>query len=184
MKISAIEKICKEAKEIRLFVVDGVQWLSAGYGCYPLFGMPRMTAEQLCGMFDIPEDKRGKYRLDDNVEAPTRYYSFEDYDKDERPLCQSAISVVVDDVVLVPCKTDVGLMWIQPRLFLPFSSLKTDAGEGVTYHVRKTPSGSPYVAVKMGISLVGLVMPYAIPEGGAQAENIRTFASWIGGLGV
>ena len=32
--------------------------------------------------------------------------------------------------------------------------------------------------------MLAAVMPYAIPEGGAQAENIRTLASWIGGLGV
>lgn len=73
MKISAIEKICKESKCIRLFEVDGVQWVAAGYGCYPLFGMPRMSAEQLCGMFDIPEDKRGKYMLEDADVLPTQY---------------------------------------------------------------------------------------------------------------
>ena len=183
MKISAIEKICKEAKMIRLFTVGDVQWVAAGYACYPLFGMPRMSAEQLCGMFDIPEDKRGKFVLDDEIDAPAQY-NFEDYDGGEQPLKQSAVSVVVDGVALVPCLTDTGLMWIQPRLFLPFSTIKTDAGEGVTYHVRKTKGGGRYVAVKLGISLCGLVMPYSVPEDGVVAENIRTLAAWIGGHGV
>lgn len=183
MKISAIEKICKEARCIRLFDVDGVQWVVAGYACYPLFGMPRMTAEQLCGMFDIPEDKRAKYMLADEDAQPSGY-CFEDRDESEEPLCQSLISLVVDGTALVACKTDVGLMWIQPRLFAPFSTIKTDAGEGVTYHVRKTPWGSRYVAVKLGISLVGVVMPYAIPSDGVAADGIRALASWIGSLGV
>ena len=182
MKISAIEKICKESKCIRLFEVDGVQWVAAGYGCYPLFGMPRMSAEQLCGMFDIPEDKRGKYMLEDADALPSQY-SFEDFCAGEEPLCQSPISVVVDGVALVPCKTDTGVMWIQPRLFLPFSTVKTDAGEGVSYYLRRTEKGGRYVAVKKGLLLVGLVMPYSISDG-AVADNLRTLASWIGGLGV
>ena len=172
MKISAIEKICKETKMIRLFMVGDVQWVAAGYGCYPLWGLPRMTAEQMCGMFDIPEDKRGKFALDDEIAAPEQY-NFEDYDKDEEPLKQRAISVMVDGVMLVPCLTDTGMMWIQSRLFLPFSSIKTDAGEGVTYYVRKTGGGGRYVAVKYGVSLCGLVMPYAISENSVVADNIR-----------
>lgn len=183
MKISAIEKICKEAKMIRLFMVGDVQWVAAGYGCYPLWGLPRMSAEQMCGMFDIPEDKRGKFMLDDEIDAPAGY-NFEDYDRDEQPLKQSAVSVMVDGVMLVPCLTDNGLLWIQPRLFLPFSTIKTDAGEGVNYHVRKTEGGGRYVAVKNGISLCGLVMPYFIPEDGVVADNLRTLAAWIGGNGV
>ena len=183
MKISAIEKICKESKEIRLFMVDGVQWVCAGYACYPLFGMPRMTAEQLCGMFDIPEDKRAKFVLKDVDEAPS-HYSFDDYDEGEEPLRQSPVALVVDGVELVACRVDTGLIWIQQRLFAPFAKVKTEAGEGVTYHVRKTEGGSHYVVVKLGISMIGLAMPYAIPSDGAVADGIRTLASWIGGMGV
>lgn len=183
MKISAIEKICKESRVIRLFEVDGVQWVATGYACYPLYGLPCMTAEQMCGMFDIPEDKRGKFTLRDEDDAPSRY-SFKDYDRDEQPLKQSNVSVVVDGVVLVPCLTDTGLMWIQPRLFAPFTSVKSEAGEGVTYHVRTTEDGGRYVAVKRGMSLCGLVMPYFIPGDGVVADNLRTLAAWIGGNGV
>ena len=57
-----------------------------------------------------------------------------------------------------PLKTESGAVFIDERYLRPFDNLEN----GYELYARTTPSGTTYIAVKSGYSLVGVIMPMAV----------------------
>ena len=154
MKIKTIEALCKARGTIYLADAEGVQWISDGVAVYPLYGMPRLDESNIFTMFDIPEEKRGKYMFDDSGRI-ARTVNLSDNADGEQQVQQSDILLYSGGCMLVPVKTSKGIVYINKRHLAPFS----DSENGVVLYERILPDGTVYIAVKTGFFLAGVISP-------------------------
>ena len=95
MKIKSVTSICKSNKTIILSENNSYQWISDGGAVYPMFGLPKMTKDQVLTMFDIPEDKRNGFYFE---EKPFPKICFDDSLRMKQSL--RALSLCVGGVML------------------------------------------------------------------------------------
>ena len=154
MKLGTIEKLCKSAKRI-LIVNDkarGIQWISDGYCMYPLLKLPKLTAENIFAIFDIPEDKQGKIYFDEREDLPESLDALDTVDN-ETVVNPESNAIYSSGRLLVPFKCAEGVMLIENKYLGVFD-------DDVTYYVRPLPSGRPYIVAKEGMFVSGIILPY------------------------
>ncbi|OGO90328.1 MAG: hypothetical protein A2Y17_12225 [Clostridiales bacterium GWF2_38_85] len=154
MKIKSIASICKNNKSVILYEGKSCQWISDGAAIYPLFGLPKMTKENIFTMFDVPEEKQSGFYFDSKEELPS--FCFSDADGGERLLDRATLSVCAKGHVVEPLKTSLGIAFINEKYLAPFG----DCVNGFELYERVTKSGQVYIAVKEGFILLGIIMPY------------------------
>lgn len=155
MKLKKIESILKRNKNVIIHTSGGVQWLGDGASLYPVFGMPHLTPENLLTMWDIPEQKRSTWHFHTDV---TICHDLCDSTDGEYLAKRDLPPVYYGGQLLEPLQMEEGVIFINQRYLLPFDNLEN----GYELYIRATRSGTPYVAVKEGYSLVGIVMPMQI----------------------
>lgn len=157
MKIKKIEAIVN--KERRIVVSPGAfcQWLQFREACYPLYGLPQMAKISFFKMFDIPADKWEKYYFNE-LPLP-QGVSFEDVLRDEQVLNRGTIRVVLRGRTLEPLITSQGLVFIDTRYLAPFSD-----DDNYELYERTAADGSPYIAVKSGMELAGVILPHDVVD--------------------
>lgn len=154
MKIKKSVDLCKKRGCFYLFVPEGgEQWISDGVGCYPLGDVPLLNVDTLCTIFDIPDKAREKMVLRDDVIPPG--FCFDDV-ADNESLCEQGPLVLGDGKNgVIPYKTSQGIQFINRKYMEPLE----DSGDIAVYE-RMSPGGTLYFAVKRGMLLVALIMPY------------------------
>lgn len=157
MKIKKIEALVK--KEGRIVVSPGAfcQWLQFREACYPLNGLPLMAKVSFFKMFDIAADKWAKYYFNE-LPLP-QDLSFDDVLREEQVLDRGVIKVVYRGRTLEPLVTSQGLVFIDTRYLAPFSD-----DENYELYERTASSGLPYIAVKSGMELVGVIVPHEVVD--------------------
>ena len=157
MKIKKIAAIVN--KERRIVVSDGAycQWLQFRGACYPLHGLPPMAKISFFKMFDIPADKWEKYYFNE-LELP-QDISFEDVLREEQVLDRGKIHIAIRGRVLEPLVTSQGLVFIDVRYLAPFSD-----DDNYELYERTAADGSPYIAVKSGMELMGVILPHDVVD--------------------
>ena len=154
MKIKKIESLCKNAKRLMIFNARDVQWISDGRAVYPLYGLPRLTPDNVLTMFDVPEDKRGKIYVDEKTELPP-YLDISDAYPGEKEIAQEKISFNYYGKTLLPFRGSQGVIFLDKKYLEPL----TDAKHGFTLFERVFADGRSYVAVKDGMLLSGIILP-------------------------
>lgn len=154
MKIKQIEAILKTQKTIIVSETKECQWLSNGEACYPVYNLPKLTRENIFTMFDINESKWDKFYFKEQ-ELPS-HINFSDEDEAELMVEQSKIEFNVSGRTLVLLKTSQGMVFINARYLRPFSDLV----DGFELYERTSKAGTPYIAVKSGFVLLGVILPY------------------------
>ncbi|MBQ2876988.1 MAG: hypothetical protein IJE25_08255 [Clostridia bacterium] len=154
MKIQKIQSLCKSAKRITVIKDDEryIQWLGEGSCFYPLFKLPRLSAENIFAIFDIPEEKQGKIFFEERDELP-RAVDFSDVSDGETIITPEGGGVIFEGRTLVIFKSSLGVITVDKKYLAPFD-------DEVTYYERKTASGQPYIVAKEGMFISGIVMPY------------------------
>ena len=157
MKIKKIEAFVN--KERRIIVADGedCQWILFSKACYPLYGLPRMTNLAFFAMFDITQDKWAKYYFNE-VSLPENV-SFEDVVPDEHVLDRGAIRIGLGGHTLEPLVTSQGLIFFDVRYLAPFAD-----DDNYELYERTATDGSPYIAVKRGMELTGVILPHEVVD--------------------
>lgn len=156
MKLKQIESILKPNKNIVLYTTEDAQWIGDGAALYPIYGMPHLTEENILVMWDVPEDKREKwhFRYGDTLHPSMFSDSVDGEQLIERgmsPICQNG-------GMAEPLKTEQGVLFINQRYLKPFDDLEN----GYDLYARLSPRGAPYIAVKEGYSLVGIISPMVV----------------------
>lgn len=171
MKIKAVEAILKGGKTFRIYPNDRCQWLGNGIVFYPLDDFPELTPGNILSVFDIPRDSREKFRCE--LDTFPEGLNLKDVDENETLLERDIFDVVYFDRLLVPLKTPTGLIFIQKSLLKPFGK-----DEEYELYLREMPSGTPYVAVKRGWVVYGIIAPVLIKDDKfiKQAEELLTYA--------
>lgn len=169
MKLKKIEKICKSAGVIHLYdelkVVDKQeddvtmspvrQWMGDGGAVYPLEGMPWLDPDCVYAIFDIDAKKADKLRIAHYEELPPGL-CFDDVTTGEELLEPVKLTMSLGGVALYLLRDSTGaLLVIKDEYRAPIDNWKD-----CECYKRVSESGTPYVAVKSGCILRGVIMPY------------------------
>ena len=153
MKIKKIEALCKSDKRIILYDGDGVQWIGNGCAAYPLHNMPVLDETNVFTLFDVAEKDREKYYLR-SEELPVAL-DFNDSSDTEVMLDRVPIDLYISGHGVAPYVGSSGIIFVETRYLAPF--IKQEGG--FELYERFTKIGKPYIAVKSGLFLVGVIMP-------------------------
>jgi hypothetical protein len=170
MKIQKIQKICKDSKRILVFNTTDCQWFSDGSALYPIYNLPRMNNEQIYTMFDIPEDDRKKYSVEIRKGIPCEY-DISDFADRESLLEPNRFSINMGGVQMDPLITSQGIIFINDKYMNPFVKDK-----GIALYERVSTRGRPYIAVKTGLILTGIILPFNITKD--LVKNLATIFTY------
>lgn len=103
-------------------------------------------------MFDIPADKQGKIYFDEREGLPGGL-DFDDTARGESVVAPEAYSICAYGRTLKPFKCSQGAVLIDTKYLTPFD-------DDVTLYERSRASGMPYIAVKEGMLIAGIILPF------------------------
>lgn len=152
MEIKKIINFCKKSGNLGIYENEGKQWITDGYALYPLFNLPLFDEETICAAYDISAKKAGKMRITFNIKLPAIFDYRDDVEGETE--CKRGAPLFNG---LVPITTTHGIEFIESKYLSPF----TDADDNMIFiYERTTANGTTYFAVKDGLMLVGILMPY------------------------
>lgn len=151
MEIKKIISFCKKSGYLYLFETEAEQWISDGCALFPLYNMPLFDEESILKAYDIPEKKAAKMNIRHDLRLPSGY-NFANETADEMP-CEIGDEVFGKATAIT---TSRGMMFINSKYLTPFAG-----DEDMLYIFERTrEDGEVYFAVKIGFSLVALVLPF------------------------
>ena len=153
MKIKKVESICKSDKRIFLYEGNGVQWIGNGQAAYPLHNMPVLNESTIFTLFDVAEKDREKYQL--RTEPLPEALDFNDSAETEALIDRIPITLSTQGLNVVPATGSSGIIFVETRYLAPFAKQEP----GFELYERLTKSGKPYIAVKSGLFLIGIICP-------------------------
>lgn len=165
MKLKAVEKLCKKRGVVCLFdeVIEAVddentpprQWMGDGAALYPLDGVPYLDEGGVYAIFDVNDKQRDKLRVSHQEYMPGDV-CFDDVCPGEVTLEIVNLKLSLGGTELILLKDAAGhLMTIDAEYKKPFDNWKD-----CELFRRVSGGGAPYVAVKSGCILRGLIWPY------------------------
>lgn len=154
MKIKQLESILKAQKTIIVSETPECQWLGDGASLYPVYNLPKLTRDNIFTMFDVAEDKRDKFYFQERPLPES--YNFGDADESEQLIERGKLTICTHGRVLEPLKTSQGIAFINIRYLKPFA----DTEAGYELYERIDTYGKPYIVVKSGFILLGVIIPY------------------------
>lgn len=158
MKLKQIASLCKDSGRIILYDrtdSDGVvsQWIGDGCSFYPLEGLPYMEMDHIVNVFELTEKQQEKMLL--RHEKTPLNLNLSDTDKSEIHVEQGIFAVNYGGYTIAVLRTSFGMYYVQQKYILP---LILDLS-GVEIY-KRTDGHMDYFAVKFGLMLVGIVLPY------------------------
>ena len=155
MKIKKIVDICRREGVARIYEdANDTQWLSCGFACYPLYEVPELSEDEFFTIFDF-SDKQRNETIFERAEFPAFLNTF-----DTTPgelLCEKlSPNIPFGSRLLIPFKTVSGIKFLDSEYLAPF------AGETnkIEVYERASAKGEPYFAVKIGMCLRAIIMPF------------------------
>jgi len=153
MKIKKIAALCKKTRRIIVSTDEnGVQWIGNGFAMYPLFGMPIMAQENIYTIFDITDKQAGKiYFSDSSLDT----ICLDDNCENENLLKENETKLIIADKTIQSYQTSNGIAFIDVSYLGPIEDI-----EILSVYERISTEGKIYFAIKAGLILYGIIMPY------------------------
>lgn len=177
MKLSKIEKVLKRTAEIDIFAVDDseVQWIGNRYAWFPLYDFPKLRADDVYKIINIEDAERKKHEVCE-VGREIFRFDFSDYTDDESEPVRQFCTFNNLGATWLPIQYEPDRVFIVDECCLkPFYSDKDNDYE---FRVRKTDSGSPYMVVKRGMEIAGIINGFIVGDDGF-IEAINDLARMI-----
>lgn len=157
MKLKKIESIIKKSKSVAIVENGGAFWLGNEQAMYPTY-FEHMDFDTLMTVFDLDEEKRES--ITEVASALIARADLSDTCVGELPLKRHPMRIVRGKPLLA---LYVGLdareiFYIDEQLLEPVGDVK----DGVELYLRRDRIGQPYIAIKSGMLLVGLIEPEAV----------------------
>lgn len=170
MKIKKVVDICRREGVARIYDANNTQWLSCGYACYPLYEVPELSEDEFFTIFDFTTKQR-----ENTVFARTQFPSHlsrSDVVLGEE-LCEKlSPNIPFGSRLLIPFKTTSGIKFLDSEYLAPFAGENNE----IEVYERLSASGEPYFAVKIGMCLRAIIMPFnAVNK--SFVDNIATIYS-------
>lgn len=172
MKLKSIASILKKRKIVHL-VDHGVQVAGDESAYYPLYGLPKMSGEELLRVIDVPEDKKDDYEVFDS----TAYsFSVEDNDDEEEELKPAFFPLTYMGGDALAYRTESGkTVIINSGYLAPLD----DESEARFLFLREGAGGA-YVAVKCGMLLKAVIRPEWASEDPEVADGLAELMERLG----
>lgn len=149
MKIDQIKKLIKKSKHIIVYQAADCQWWGDGAALYPMYGMPRMTKDEILTVLDIPEDKKDDFFYTEMEEMVFNTNMFESISE---PLINSSfIQLVINDNNYLLMNTTAGDLLMNPKYLKPFN-------EEYALYERTAKNGRPYAIARNGFKILGILL--------------------------
>lgn len=159
MRLKQIAALCKESGAIILYdreTSDGDtdQWIGDGHSSYPIFGLPYMEMDHIVNIFDLSEKKQEK--IITRHEHVPQTMNFNDTDPNEIHVEPAPFTINYAGRTIMAVSTPGGLSYIQHKYVWPLAQ----EYDGVEIFRRESTGGGEYFAIKTGLMLVGIALPY------------------------
>lgn len=158
MKLKKIEQIIKTAKHIVVCESPECQWIGDGHSLYPIYDLPHLAQNEFFTMFDIPDAQRGKFGFTLS-ELPSNF-NFKDSDSSEMLLKREDFTLNIQGRTLEILPSRCGLTFIDTKYLKPFIGMEN----GFSLTERMSTDGTPYIAVKDGLFLIGIILPFDLHD--------------------
>ena len=155
MKIKKIVDMCRREGTVKIFVDEkGVQWLSNGYACYPLYDVPKLTEDEFYTIFDFSPKQRNEtiFARTDFPESISNH----DVHPTDRHCERHSQHIPFGSRLLIPFSTVEGIKFLDSEYLAPLAG-ETDK---VEVFERISDNGESFFAVKVGMSLRAIIMPF------------------------
>ena len=155
MKIKKTVDICRREGLARIYKgANGTQWLSCGYACYPLYEIPELSEDEFFTIFDLSPKQREE-TLFERAENPLPLSTLDFYEDEE--ICERlSPNIPFGSKLLIPFSTLSGIKFLDSEYLAPLA----DEIKSIEVYERTPKNGEPYFAVKVGMSLRALIMPF------------------------
>ena len=163
MKTKPIISLCTKSHRIELYTDAGrgAQWLSDGSALYLLDGLPNLSTEILCAMYDISNKNKDKILFKDSPDL-VEYIDHNDVCELELAAVPLNMSLKYGGDILIPFETELGIFYINSEYLKPFSDSRF---EEMSFFLRYSRQrGFYYIAVKLGLLLEGLILPIEVKD--------------------
>lgn len=162
MKIRKIASICRDSGKVNIIDYvdsDGVvqQWITEGHAAYPATGMPYLEAEHIPQVFELTKKQAEEMNIE-AVPAPASI-SFRDAISGEIQCTDEPVGISFCGQHFLPV-TAADETWLIDRTYL--APILAEYPE-VLFFLRSNGS-TTYFAIKAGLMLVGIVLPYSDTE--------------------
>ena len=151
-----MESLCKSSKTIILYDDErsNQQWISDGIGIYLLDGLPPIDPDIALTLFDVAEDKRGKFHTAQEM-LPRDV--FNDSYFGEREIYPTMMHLEWAGENMVPFVWNDGIEFVRNEHFNPLGPVQQ-----ISFHLRDTPEGR-FIAIKSGMFLVAMIRCAFVP---------------------
>lgn len=157
MKIKAVGTICNTARCICCFEEKETQWIGDGIAEYSLHGVPILKDSELLRILDVTDRDAEKFNIQHSSKVTDRF-DLSDSITDEDILTESDIVLSINGEQILPLKGTAGVLFIKAKYLKPYQ------GSDVRLFERTDRCGFPYIAIKEGLLMSGLVIPYQISD--------------------
>ena len=153
MKIQQIINLCKKMGELYVVHTGDVQWVGNGQAMYPLYDLPKLTAEELCNIYSITEEQQSKMILNDRKAKDFPGVDFEEIGAEGKPVEINKMGIIYAGQVMMALKNEEEINFARKLYFTPFK-------EEIELWKKECAMGSYYVATA-GMLTVGIIFPEA-----------------------
>lgn len=175
MKFNKILKLCKDVQRVILINDENnnMQYLSDGYAMYPMFGLPKMTMDNIQNLMGLSDRQRNNWAFTEKNEIEEIYIA--DTDLNEEIINSLPIILNTNGNHLYTYTSSVGLILINKKYIDALSC----AGD-VELYLRINKNNKPLIICKSGLLNYGAIMPI-IPDNymRTQFETLSTHFSMI-----
>lgn len=155
MKIKKIVDICRREGVAKIYDDEkGVQWLSCGFACYPLYEVPELSEDEFFTIFDFTPKQR-ENTVFGHTEFPSSLSTLDVYPNES--LCEElSPNIPFGSRLLIPYSTASGIKFLDSEYLAPFA----DERNNIEIYERISKQGDPYFAVKVGMCLRAIITPF------------------------
>lgn len=158
MKTKKCFDICKKSGVFYVYQAEyNEQWLSDGRTCYPITGLPMLTEDSICKLYDINDTQRNKCHFEFFPNNPPIPVS--DSVPNETHAEMWDLTIAIKDKIAIPISTDEGILFIDRKYLTPFTDM---FNESMMLTVRGSIEGKRYVCVKFGLIAYAFITPLNI----------------------
>jgi hypothetical protein len=175
MKLSALYKLCKRNKIVHILHDEGEerQWIMVEGNMYPTDGLPRMGADELLTMMDVPQDEQDKWIIKvQEMNEQLRWFAADNAQGDTQAReMRARVNINGDELAAID--TDCGVVLIPAEALRPVS----DSAKTYELFARKV-MGEVWIAVKNGFQLIATIVRVKVTDSDA-ADCLRMVADRI-----
>lgn len=167
MKTGALKAYVKKSGSMALIEGGERQWLATGSGLYPLDGWPKMTAEELMTLMEIPKDEQPMYpiRMQTAEELPEAWQQLIAEAGEDSEAKPTGLTIGAEGVVVQPMYTRHGLKFAESGAIAVLKDCKKE----ISWWFRETGSGGGALVAKIGMLTAGVICP----QGGWITDEVE-----------